>query len=316
MLAAATAAFWIGCSEPKRTDPASSEVSLARPIYQFAISTDSGLLATIGMQRVIRVQKLATRQTVHTLAYGNRRPIFVAFRADENALVAVYHDGSIVLWNDLVGNAPRRNELFTLPGNLTAAYCSNDWRIAVVDKDNVLSIRDRDSQRWQRSFSSRDWISHLSFSPDGRSLLSCGFLSGVRIWNVDTGAYTTLAGSRGLRIRSARYSPDGRRIVTAGFDGRVREWNARDGSQLWSKQHCNMPLTAVCYTPDGRSIVVGTYDGEVFLCENSSPQSTCVVSTHASAVTQLEFTPDGTLHFSTQGGELVSLRLDEARNCD
>jgi cytochrome c len=321
MLAAAVA-WWLlcGCSEPKRTASTPDDTIGVQPIYQFAISSDSQLLATFEMQRTIRIEDLATRRTLHLLEYGNRWPVSVAFCSAGKALLAVYRDGSVVLWNGITGDKPRRNRIASISGDANVACCWNGRRIAAADRHSVLSIWDGDSLLWRRKLPAEGSISHLSFSPDGGNVLSCGMSSGVRVWSVETGEWTTLAGSSGLRVRSARFSPDGRRIVTAGFDGWLREWSVRSGLQLWSRQLAELPLTAVRYTPDGRSVVVATvpgpyYNGEVVLCGTSSPQTTCVISTLASSVTQLEFTPDGVLHISTQGGEFISLRLDEERNC-
>ena len=72
----------------------------------------------------------------------------------------------------------------------------------------------------------------LSFSPDGKSLLTAGWDSIIRFWKTDTGEIDHLikvadhAKGGDLRMYAVCYAPEGGLIATAHLDGMVRIWQA------------------------------------------------------------------------------------------
>ena len=72
----------------------------------------------------------------------------------------------------------------------------------------------------------------MSFSGDGRRLISAGGDSSVRLWDGSTGAFLrTLPGPSEWQY-AATLSGDGRLAVAGGWDGLVRVWDAEKGKLL------------------------------------------------------------------------------------
>ena len=73
------------------------------------------------------------------------------------------------------------------------------------------------------------WITHASFSNDGRLLVTGGMDGSARVWEVATGLPVCRLAERTALVWSAAFSEDGTRVVTAGLDGVTRAWNVATG---------------------------------------------------------------------------------------
>jgi WD40 repeat protein len=128
----------------------------------------------------------------------------------------------------------------------------------------------------------------LTFSPDGRHLLSASEDGTARIWNAATGApERVLKGGEGAMLQ-AQYSPDGKRVATAGADGSVRIWNVAGGDPLVFYGH-EGPVTSVGFSHDGKRIVSGGKDGTVRVWDTADGSMRVVLSRYDAAVTAVAF---------------------------
>lgn len=74
-------------------------------------------------------------------------------------------------------------------------------------------------------------VSSVTFSPDGKYILSASHEGTAKIWSAETGEIVrTLKGHNDV-VFSAAYSSDGTHIVTAGSDRSARIWDARGTTQ-------------------------------------------------------------------------------------
>ena len=73
-------------------------------------------------------------------------------------------------------------------------------------------------------------VESVSFSADGRQVLSVSRENIARIWDAFTGQPIANLPHRD-RVLSARYSPHGARVVTASADGTARIWSSTNGPQ-------------------------------------------------------------------------------------
>jgi dipeptidyl aminopeptidase/acylaminoacyl peptidase len=114
----------------------------------------------------------------------------------------------------------------------------------------------------------RDSVNSVSFSPDGRRLVSAGRDHDVIVWDVARGVEALrIEEAQSASVEDARFSPDGRWLVTAGPIS-ARVWTA-DGRPLWYLYGPKAPLTAVAFEPDSRTIVSREEGGVVrrYVCE-------------------------------------------------
>jgi WD40 repeat protein len=73
-------------------------------------------------------------------------------------------------------------------------------------------------------------VRSVSYSPDGRHIVSGSDDKTIRIWDAETGAAVggPLEGHTGS-VLSVAYSPDGRHIVSGSDDKTIQIWDAATG---------------------------------------------------------------------------------------
>jgi WD40 repeat protein len=70
------------------------------------------------------------------------------------------------------------------------------------------------------------WVHSVSFSPDGKKLLSAGSMNHLAIvWNAESGKELRVLSGHTRWIESAAFSPDGKKVVTGSGDRTVRIWD-------------------------------------------------------------------------------------------
>ena len=70
-----------------------------------------------------------------------------------------------------------------------------------------------------------DIVASVSFSPDGKRIVSGSFDNSLKVWDAQTGQETlTLKGHSGS-VLSVSFSPDGKRIVSGSSDNTLKVWD-------------------------------------------------------------------------------------------
>jgi WD40 repeat protein len=67
----------------------------------------------------------------------------------------------------------------------------------------------------------------VSFSPDGRRIVSGSDDDTLKVWDAETGQEMLTLEGHSDWVRSVSFSPDGRRIVSGSDDNTLKVWDAR-----------------------------------------------------------------------------------------
>ena len=108
------------------------------------------------------------------------------------------------------------------------------------------------------------WVESVSFSPDGKSIVTGGTDGTVRLWQVREGSPSgKLLGEHDRRgrsyrvvVRSVAFSHDSRLVASAGDDGVIRFWDPDGGGAIGEPLEANQgPVTCVAFSPDGKRLL-------------------------------------------------------------
>jgi dipeptidyl aminopeptidase/acylaminoacyl peptidase len=103
----------------------------------------------------------------------------------------------------------------------------------------------------------------VSFSPDGKRIVSAGDDQTIRIWDATTGdEELTLVGHSGP-VRNVNFSADGNRIVSGSIDKTIKVWDATTGEEILTLANHTEAVFDVQFSPDGRSLVSCSDDATV-----------------------------------------------------
>ena len=109
----------------------------------------------------------------------------------------------------------------------------------------------------------------VSFSLDGRRVLTAGFDHTARVWEAATGAPVAAPLKHGQRVWDAAFSPDGRRVLTGSLDRTAQLWDAETGRPLSPPLRHGGRIQDVRFSPDGQlALTVGDQYARVWDAAN------------------------------------------------
>jgi Tol biopolymer transport system component len=141
----------------------------------------------------------------------------------------------------------------------------------------------------------------LAFAPDGRTLVTGGSHSQVRLWDPNRGAeQKPVALTDELRdeVRAFAFSRDGR-LLAAGGDNRplTKLWDWDERKELASLPGHRTWIEALAFSKDARTLVVagahGQESSQIHLWDVERRQVRGVLDGHANGVWCVTFSPDG-----------------------
>ena len=108
-----------------------------------------------------------------------------------------------------------------------------------------------------------DTISHLAFSPDGKTLASALGDGTIKLWEPATGKLkATLRGHLG-KVFTVAFSPDGKILASCGHDRSVRFWEPSTGRlEATLKPEHKDRVLSVAFSPDGTMLASAGDDHE------------------------------------------------------
>ncbi|WP_339675709.1 protein kinase, partial [uncultured Gimesia sp.] len=278
------------CSQSSRTFDAQA------PIDALAISQDGSKFVTGGKDGVARLWDRTTGRILATFDHQKHPVLAVAISPDGKTLATGSEDpqGFIKLWN-LDSHAP-------IP--TTFKNASGKTPFDQGHTEGVLSI---------------------SFSKDGKRLLTSSYDKTARLWDVKSGDQLNRYWGHNWWVWDANFSTDEKRIVTASQDGTAIIWNtetAEKGAPFTGHQG---PIYSADFSPDADStrVVTSGYDRRVLLWrpedivpfdfsklvsgKESEPPAYVAFEGHQESVQSAEFTADGKMLISASHDNTVKL---------
>jgi WD40 repeat protein len=237
--------------------PAKSRLTL------LAFSPDGKTLAAGDNLNIsIQLFDVITRKQRHQLDRPSQVQDF-AFSPDGSMFVVGARDGAISVWNPATGKLIRE---FRSPSKYFGAVAwSPDGQLLAASEYDATKksefIRFWDPSTGKERGRTKGKIGqpeNLTFSTDGKVLISGGRDSIIRLWDVATGEERTPAAEHNS-VYSLSVSPDGKTLVYG--DTNIHLWHQGEGRELGilPGQDSGTAFLCCAFSPDGR-LLAGTQD--------------------------------------------------------
>jgi len=239
--------------------------------------------------------------------------LLVRFSPKSNVLF-VATDRKIIMWN-ILGNSAQA--LCANSGDITDFAVSADGRfLAWSTKDKAITIMNIETTERRVFQDHSKWVLSVSFSGDGRTLVSTGDDGVAVLRDTETGMVRERINVIDRDIWSSALSEKGDRLFTAAISGNVRAWSISKGGikvskLLGSSRGKRWRVRASTY--DNR-IAVASWDGTVTILDESSLETLLTLDAHDGRVTDVAFTEDHSKILTvTDNGYLKSWNVSETR---
>lgn len=260
-------------------------------------SPDGKNLITAGRDGTARLWNLRKSQTQLSQNFEGRIKHdlnAVAISKQGNLLVAAGDEGRVHLWN-------RSGQ--SIQSKLSVCSKGKVYATALNPKENLIAIAGEAQQvsLWNLSDGSKrclkghpGFVSSLSFSPDGQTLVSSGASGEAHVWNleVDNEEPIVLKGHK-QAVSNVAYHPQLDVIATAGWDGWISLWNRSGKLKKRWRGHQNK-ISALDISPDGKRIASADKSGTVHLWTISGEKKVDFFS-YQVGVNVLKFIPNTSL---------------------
>jgi len=106
-----------------------------------------------------------------------------------------------------------------------------------------------------------DWIYTVSFTPNGKYILTASVDALIKLWDVSTGKLIRTYTGHGNEVFQAHVHPDGNRIISSSLDHQIKVWNLQTGSliQTLSPDHYR-GVHSITISKDGKYLLSQSID--------------------------------------------------------
>lgn len=193
----------------------------------------------------------------------------------------------------LQGIGPQVNLLFSADGSRLAAG-GKDGHLRVFEWPSLNVLFDQPE--------GCKFLSSLDISLDGAFLASIPDGGNFcRVWEIEKSTIVTtiLHNNKGETFGSCRFSRDGTKpflfiTITKGGKGTVGVWDMEAWNKVGIKTFSKDAITTFATSHDGKWLAIGSVAGDISVVEVKKMQmAELVKDAHLSAVTTLEFSPNG-----------------------
>jgi len=164
------------------------------------------------------------------------------------------------------------------------------------------------SERLPRTFEGHtNGVTSVSWSPDGRYVLSGSMDDTLGLWEVSSGEWFGPFEEHTDTVNSVSWSPDGRYILSGSADKTLRLWEVFSDESLRIFEGHVDSVNSVSWSPDGHCALSGSKDKTLRLWDVSSGMCLRVFEGHTDSVNSVSWSPDGRLALSGSSDETIRL---------
>jgi WD40 repeat protein len=134
-------------------------------------------------------------------------------------------------------------------------------------------------------------INCVTFSPDGKLVLSASFDKTVKLWEAATGRLVRTFEGHSEQVASVCFSPDGLYAISGGDDKILIMWEVSTGKILKKFEGNDWEVRSVCFSPDGKNIASSS-GCDIKLWDVNSGELIRTITGHTNTISRISFSPD------------------------
>jgi len=158
----------------------------------------------------------------------------------------------------------------------------------------------------------------VTFSPDGKTVVSGDNSGAIKIWDIRTGLKTKEFRGDEMSVKSVIFLPDGVTIAGGGFDGAVKLWDLSSGQEKRLTGH-TQAIESVAYSPKNHLLASGSSDKSIKFWEVGSGEEIKILKGKTSSISEASFAhraPLLAVGFSDSVVKLWNLEKGESQTLD
>ena len=283
-----------------------------RDVNSIVFSPDGNTIASGSGNGAIRLWNTHTGEFIKYLVGHTKSVNSVVFSPNGNRLISTGEDG-VCLWDV---NTGEYIDEFQIPA-VSAAF-SPDGKTCAIASEMGIFVRNAHTLQFlerlmetagseDNNFRGKDIgsIQSVAFSPDGKTIVSCGG-NNIHLWDSHTNQLLNTLVGHTESVNSVVFSPDGETIASAGNDGTIRLWDANTRKRLKASMGHAESVNSVVFSPDGETIASAGNDRTIRLWDANTGELINTLIGHIENVNTVTFSPDGNT-IASGSGKLVYL---------
>jgi WD40 repeat protein len=254
----------------------------------------SGHMVSAGDDLVVRVWDIESGDLVRELEGSSLSIVGMATSADSRAVLVGCGDGRVLAWDSETGAV-----MGHVQGDYLIGFCGIPgvgWAVT-AGADNRVRLVDLTSEETLQTLQGHTTSSILdvSFSPDGRYVLSGGVESATRLWNRANGDLIRTFEGHGSGTVTATFSADGTRLFTTRGHPQpmVQIWKTETGELERELGWTQGWPTCVAVSSETGRVLAGDENGKVRLWDLGSTGNPRTFTGRAAMITSVAISPDG-----------------------
>ncbi|MCY4403874.1 MAG: WD40 repeat domain-containing protein [Candidatus Poribacteria bacterium] len=227
-----------------------------KQINVVTFSPNGKQLAAGGEERIWVYDLDSGKQTAVLSGHSDRIRV-LAYAPDCRTLASSSEDSTLRLWD-----INSSNEIATILGessNLVNVLASSPDGVPLTawneETARLLSNTTADPSR----------IRSLTFSNDGKTVVSGSVDGKIRIWEIETGRQLSSFSAHDGLVLALSFSPNGKLLASGGSDTAVRLWELESKHLLATFTAHSDSVYILAFSPDGEILVSGGRDPEIRL---------------------------------------------------